>query len=235
MLSTTVKTCPFCGSVLAPITRQILGRTITIGYQDCTCENAKHERHKRKLEEHQRKAESRARKAEQLLKQSGIPPMFYGAKHQLASELASKVYKGHGLYIHGSVGTYKTTLAVAIGKALIASGERVHFAVASELAQAMRSLEKEDEARYEVTASVPVLILDDLDKVNGTPYACERFWDLVNCRYNLLLPTIITANVPLSEIASKFGGEPTGEAIASRIYQMTDDVQLDGNDARLAS
>lgn len=126
-------------------------------------------------------------------------------------------------------------LAAAIGRILIAKGKRVRFEVASDLAEAMKSFEKEDEARYEAAASAPVLILDDLDKVNGSSYACERFFSLINYRYNYLLPTIVTANVPEGGIARKFADGEAGRAIASRLVEMTECVKLDGPDQRLVS
>ena len=46
--------------------------------------------------------------------------------------------------------------------------------------------------RFEQIRQTPLLILDDLGTESATPWAKEKLFQLLNHRYNALLPTVIT-------------------------------------------
>ena len=80
-----------------------------------------------------------------------------------------------------------------------------------------------------------MLVLDDLGKEAPTAYACERLFDIVNERYNAMLPIVVTSNYSRGEIARKLTEGDVGRSIASRLCEMTRSVHMDGTDRRLAN
>lgn len=69
---------------------------------------------------------------------------------------------------------------------------------------------------------VPVLALDDLGRERPTAYAVEQLSNLVEDRYQRLLPTIVTSNYSTRELASRLGSETSaidGERIVSRLLE----------------
>jgi DNA replication protein DnaC len=49
-----------------------------------------------------------------------------------------------------------------------------------------------------------MLILDDFGQQSATPWAQEKLYQLINYRYNAMLPTIITTCASLEEIEVRF-------------------------------
>ena len=97
----------------------------------------------------------------------------------------------------------------------------------------MRSRSAENRAATDELARCRVLVLDDLGKEAPTAYACERLFDIVNERYNALLPVIVTSNYTRGEIAQRLVEGDVGRSIASRLCEMTRRVHVDGEDRRL--
>ncbi len=65
---------------------------------------------------------------------------------------------------------------------------------------------------FESVKSTPLLVLDDFGKQTTTPWAQEKLYQVINYRYNALLPTVITTNCSPDEpgeidspISSRFG------------------------------
>lgn len=70
--------------------------------------------------------------------------------------------------------------------------------------------------RFELVRNVALLVLDDLGTESATAWAREKLYQIINHRYNLELPTIITSNRPLDSLDQRivsrmhqraFGGE----------------------------
>lgn len=76
----------------------------------------------------------------------------------------------------------------------------------------------------------PWLLLDDLGRAKDSAWTEEILYRLVNHRYNVMLPTIITTNVPLKQFTAVFGDAPGG-----RLIEMTAGgrVAVTGEDRRL--
>ena len=148
--------------------------------------------------------------------------------------MAALASEGQGFYIFGPNGTYKTTLAMAAALQLIETGRRVMAVATYDLMDAMRSRKDEDRALFERAAGCDVLILDDLGKeASNTAYACERLFAIIDKRDKAMLPTIVTSNYRLSEIAKNITEGAVGVAIASRLASSCKQVPLEGPDRRL--
>lgn len=155
-----------------------------------------------------------------------------------------------GAYITGPSGVGKTYAACGAIRAFVEQrvrevmgewyyyGKHARFVDAPTWFQHMRSTydhkgmsEQEVFDRYSTCA---LLVLDDLGRGSRTDWATERIYTLVNHRSANGLPTIITSNYDLGELASMLSADRKGmEAIASRIAGMCKGVKMNGDDRRL--
>lgn len=170
-----------------------------------------------------------------------IPPRYENAEwSQVPAHIQEKVdavrTTRKGIYLHGTVGTGKTHLAYAIYKHLKDDMQlRVLFHNTTELMfDIKRDFDRSqyDKLRWEekLTDFKGVLILDDIGAERLTDFVAETFYLIINSRYNEMLPTIFTSNLPIGELAERIG-----DRTASRIVEMCDIVRLDGEDKRLVN
>ena len=116
----------------------------------------------------------------------------------------------------------------------------VRFAVSTSLLESLREFGKEARSLADDLAGCDLLVIDDLGKEGaGTPRAAERLFDLVNERYNrsTLLhprPTLVTSNFRRGELPRMISEGGAGLAIASRLSETTEAVEMGGPDRRLA-
>jgi DNA replication protein DnaC len=99
----------------------------------------------------------------------------------------------------GGYGCGKTHLAAAIAHHRLATGSSVFFAVVPDLLDHLRAAfapnsEMPYDAMFDRIREVEMLILDDLGAENGTAWAQEKLFQLINYRYNFRIPTVFTTN-----------------------------------------
>ncbi len=112
------------------------------------------------------------------------------------------------LLIAGVSGRGKTRLAAAIGNYCREAGAGVMMVVVPDLLDWLRvgfgpQNHKAFDGMFEQVRTVPLLILDDLGAQSSTPWANEKLFQLLNYRYNAMLPTVITTNVTAAEIEDR--------------------------------
>lgn len=139
-----------------------------------------------------------------------------------------------GLWLYGGAGVGKTHLAAAIAIAVnerAQAGRHAVFASALSLLDRLRDSYtrggnvREGEidviARY---ASAPVLVLDDIDKARFSEWASERFYAIINRRYEACLPLIVTSNASPAELGIRWTqsglDQFVGSAIVDRLREM---------------
>jgi len=145
---------------------------------------------------------------------------------------------GKGIYIHGAIGTGKTHICWALKKHYDKPEvwRYLKFWNVVDLMHEIRSdfdRQYGDKRRPEEDLCDPeernkVLILDDIGVEKATEFVAETLYRIINFRYNHMLPTIFTSNLPVSELADKIG-----ERSASRIVEMCDIIELTGGDRRI--
>jgi DNA replication protein DnaC len=103
------------------------------------------------------------------------------------------------LLLVGANGCGKTHLAVAIANQCLDRGSVVLFSVVPDLLDHLRAAFAPDanevyDQLFAKMREAEVLILDDLGAQQSSPWANEKLFQIFNYRYNLGMPTVITAN-----------------------------------------
>jgi DNA replication protein DnaC len=132
------------------------------------------------------------------------------------------------LLLFGACGVGKTHLAAAAANLALDRNERVLFAVVPDLLDHLRatfgpSSEVAYDERFELVRTVPLLVLDDLGTESATAWAREKLYQLVNHRYNLELPTIITSNRSPDSLDQRVLSRMYQRAFAGEILRVTAD------------
>lgn len=137
---------------------------------------------------------------------------------------------GGSLLILGPVGTGKTYQAYGAVRALAHSGCAFTWLVttAADVYAQLRPRPKVDsETEFERIANTTVLVLDDLGAAKASEWTEEVNYRLINHRYELELPTVITSNLEGPELRGQLG-----ERVASRLVEMCERTTLLGEDRR---
>lgn len=120
------------------------------------------------------------------------------------------------LVLWGRSGTGKTALAAAMATDRIASGQPALYLVVPDLLDHLRAAYQPDadlpyQRLFDQVRNALFLILDDVDAGNPTPWAQEKFFQLLNHRFMAELPTVILTSHPPSELpdrlSSRLGNE----------------------------
>lgn len=125
-----------------------------------------------------------------------------------------------GLLMTGGVGCGKSHLAVAILREVIFKGYSGLYYNSPDLLRDIRatfdrnSEITEDDLLEEVTTT-DLLVFDDVGAENSTQFVLDRFYLVINERYEACKPVIVTTNLNLEELENRLG-----ERIVSRLLEM---------------
>lgn len=146
----------------------------------------------------------------------------------------------NGLIISGKAGVGKTHLAAAIANQLMAEGVSVICMTMIDLLSRIRATfgtgtmsESEVLSTYK---KVPLLIIDDMGKEPPTEWAVSTIYNIINGRYEAMMPTIVTTNYGESELIRRMtvsGSDPiTAEATVDRLREMCYGITMAGKSWR---
>lgn len=230
--------CHFCGRELEPLGAVLLGQVRWVSHAPCGCDGeleAERERESREREEAEAEMARR-------IAASGIKRRFRNAQTSIPAAVSYLGrfgdIKGRGLYFRGGVGAGKTTAACAIARALVYSGYSVVVTTTLEMLDSIQDTygtgakSAEGVGRY---GRCDLLVLDDLGKEGANSWAMTTLFQVVNRRYEEMLPTIATSQYGIDEIERRLarGGErETAAAIASRLRETCEVVDLGNRDRR---
>lgn len=159
-------------------------------------------------------------------------PQAYDAcrSYANAEELFSK--KKNSLIIFGDVGTGKTHLSASIANDFAEKGIPTLFGTYIEHLEHIKSEFNSAGANEYLTdmKTMMVLVIDDLGKEKKTEWSQQVLFDVINYRYEHLLPVIITTNFGADELA-----QWVGHAVWSRLYEMSNGVATQGGDHRMGA
>jgi len=226
------RTCEFCGHVIEPARTSFGGVELqTPG--ECQCAGARAQRAADEEAERQRHEVEISRRRQTIYRKAGIKPRFAGVTPD--PTYLPHVEAGHGLYLVGDTNAGKTHAACALLKAYIDAhttevfgalycdrGARI-IAVPDLLSEWKATYNHGDEDEAQVTArygDADVLVLDDMGKGAPTPWALERLFQIVNRRYDQLLPTVVTTQYEPADLGRRLaetGDRETARAIVRRL------------------
>ena len=135
-----------------------------------------------------------------------------------------------GILFWGRPGVGKSHLAAAIANALLERGESPLFLNVVEFLNSLRDLYREEESEaseMERATQAELLILDDLGAEKATEWVLEKIYQLINRRYESLLPMIATTNLDLNSLERMLGERTFG-----RLVEMCLPVEVSGEDYR---
>lgn len=120
----------------------------------------------------------------------------------------------------GTYGCGKTHLAAAIAQEVLSQGQSALFVVVPDLLDHLRAAfgpnsETSFDERFDTIRQTPLLILDDLGAQSATPWAKEKLFQILNYRYVVRLPTVITTNLGLNEIEPRLRSRLTDVDLAT--------------------
>ena len=123
------------------------------------------------------------------------------------------------LVLTGPHGAGKTHIAAAIVNRVIERGNAAMFLTVADLLDHLRSSYGEDaEVEYdellEQVRTAPVLVLDDLDAYAETPWAREKFFQVVSHRFNAALPTVFTTAKSPNDADARIAARLTDPAMS---------------------
>ena len=127
--------------------------------------------------------------------------LYHGAHKTIAAAYyGAMVYAEdpHGwLVFHGPPGTGKSHLCSAIANRLVAQRRMVIAATAPDLLDFLRSgFDNHDYTQLlRMTQTCDLLILDDLGVEHETDWGYEKLYQIINYRYNRIMPTVFSTNL----------------------------------------
>lgn len=216
----------------------------------------------------------RVLKLEKMLERAGLPARYHEASFATfewrersatiqRAYLHSKAYaenflteRTQGLLLHGSVGTGKTHLAIAIARHVtLELGVRTLFV---DFRQMLKRIQATFNTSTQTTEDVmrPVLesellVLDEIGAARQTDWTFEIMEEVLNQRYNDARATVMTTNLANLGCAAEQAAEPSrgygraatamqmetlgdriGTRMFSRVQQMCTPMELQGTDYR---
>lgn len=230
-----------------------------IGAQEEEKARQEAEEAERKRQIEQRKAEAFAEKIRQIMADSGMDDKFHLRTFETfemtgdngEAFMACKAYAQHfeqikheeknGLYIYGPMGTGKTHLAAAIANEILQEGQPFIMMTATKILQRIRkSYQGGDLTEYDLLQTfreIPLLIIDDLGKEAATEWSASLIFQLINARYETMLPTIITTNYSQQDLIRRLtprgsSDQITAAATVDRLKEMCRSYQITGDSWR---
>ncbi len=139
---------------------------------------------------------------------------------------------GRGLWLHGTVGTGKTTLAMLVSKAALDAGRTVAIYSLPRLLAEIRSTFEDGGGGSYTTfmdrlADVDLLHVDDVGAEKTSEWVLEQLYAIVNARYEEQRSVVITTNLENDALSEQI----TARTV-SRLEEMCTLVPLYGEDAR---
>ena len=139
-----------------------------------------------------------------------------------------------GLYICGPNGVGKTHLSIGILKELLQEGYEGIYYNATDLIDDIKASFGDQNIQngfslMDDLINIGILVLDDLGIQKMTTYVADRFYALINGRYEKGNTLIVTSHDRLDELETK---DVVGYASSSRLYEMCNIYDCEGMDFR---
>ena len=188
-----------------------------MGYEQivpCLCKCRSQEREEQEEQERLRQVKYRVER----LRQQGISDpqheqYCFKNDDEVDSELSTKCKKyangfdqmleqNIGLLFYGDVGTGKSFYACCIANALIDNGIAALVTSMPRIINRFKSMTFQDDKNIFVNsfAKYPLVVIDDIGVENGTEFAHEIMFQIIDTRYKSKKPLIVTTNLSPSDM-----------------------------------
>jgi len=137
-----------------------------------------------------------------------VAPEQVRAVRRYVADLDQNLDRGSGLWLHGDVGTGKTTLAMLISKTALDAGRTVAIYSLPRLLSLLRESMDSEAGLVEFLdrlAAVDLLHIDDLGAENRTDWVLEQLYSIVNARYEAQRAIVATTNLMPDALAEHLG------------------------------
>lgn len=136
-----------------------------------------------------------------------------------------------GLFLFGKTGLGKTHISLAIANEVINRGYDVYYGSVQSImdkleAERFGRLPKEESIKEDIL-NCDLLIIDDLGAEFATQFTNAELYNIINSRILASLPTIISSNLEMGDIAEKYT-----QRVASRIIGSSTALYFCGKDIR---
>ena len=132
---------------------------------------------------------------------------------------------------YGSVGTGKSYLAACIANELLDKGRFVMMTSFVKFFELISKGREAEEETMRAMDSASLLIIDDLGAERNTGYALEKVFNVVDNRYRLRKPMIITTNLEYNEMVME--EDLRYKRIYDRIFEVCFPVKFTGMSWRM--
>lgn len=151
---------------------------------------------------------------------------------KLALSFARKfVEKGtapKGILFYGGVGTGKTYASSCIANYLMDSGKTVVvMSIGLYIGKIQREWAEAEKELLSYIKACDLLIIDDFGAEKISEFVIEKIFAMIDARYRSLKPVIITTNLDINEISTRFGAR-----ISDRIVEMCFPILVGGASKR---
>lgn len=239
---TNTGTCRWCGSELERRTVELNGREWFVGYEPCTCSDARDYEIRKGVEEEQRRLTEANNRRQGVYDRAGVPRAYRDAEYdKRAEKVHDMVADGYSIVVTGSIGCGKTSVVSAAVMKLIDDGMDVRFLKDRELLGMLRDVYNGTASETSIMASLrshDVLVIDDLGKEPPTDWVQSKLFAVIDSRYDDMKPVIVTTHYPPDELAKRLSGKGdsgTARSIVSRLMDRNRSVriELSGGDRRV--
>jgi DNA replication protein DnaC len=219
--------CKFCGREIPKIQLKVNGLEYTL-YPACPCEVREYEKTLKRLREEEKRGEILRyhelsflpRGKEEKTFATFLPREGTERALEKAKSFISAFREGNpfSLILVGPSGSGKTHLALAIYHALEEEYTTLFYPVPLLLARLNESYDREGEselALFETLGEADLLILDDLGVERKSEKNLERIHTIVDTRYLLRKPLVITTNLSPEGLEKIYG-----ERVLDRLFEV---------------
>ena len=224
--------CPYCSRPLQRRGAVLGGHVYWVTTERCGCAGERREMER----DRRREAERDRVDMEKLSERAGVPKRYRRASPgdpRIAAYARGARPGGRNcLYVHGPVGCGKTHEACGALNALAEGGGSPTYVAAPELVESLKDGMRSRTGTRAALARprhCSLLVLDDLGGGSVSRWTVSVVYELVNARYEEMLPTIYASRYDLAglrRVLSREGDALMAEGIASRIAETSVDVAL---------
>ena len=136
----------------------------------------------------------------------------------------------NGLIYYGTPGSGKTHLAAAIANDFASKGIPVLFGTFVDHLERIRAEFDGGGANDYLNEmeNINLLVIDDLGQEKDSEWVRQTLYQVVNRRYERMLPTVITTNLSQDGLANHLG-----HPVYSRLYEMCGTIEMGASDYRM--